>query len=179
MPPRTKRKAIVRELVDAGLWLEDRGGWALLDFLDWQLSREEVEASRAYDAARQAVRYARNKNKTDAERAVSRTNEERARANLYAVRERRRAALTAESQRDSQRPVPTRPDPTEVEDGKTALAQETTNGDETPRRVLARAIRRSKNGPLRVRFMSRFETMYGHLYPRTGTQDVSQPEPAA
>ena len=168
VPPRTKRRATVRELVEAGLWHEDRDGWDLLDFLDWQLSREEIEASRAYDAARQAVRYARSKNETDTERAVSKTNEERARANLYAVRERRRAALSQrESQRDSQRPVPTRPDPNEVEDGKPAYTKDTTNGREAPRRVLARAIREAPDGTLRARHVARFENSYGHLYPKS------------
>ena len=50
----TKRDAA--ELVAAGLWwqLDDDRGWLFNDWLDYQPSREQVEARRAEDARRKA-----------------------------------------------------------------------------------------------------------------------------
>ena len=58
VPQRARRPPIVRELIDAGLWLESADGWELLDFFDAQLSAEEVTARREYDAVRQRIRFA-------------------------------------------------------------------------------------------------------------------------
>lgn len=121
VPPRTRRKAIVQELIDAGHWIETADGWTLADFFEAQLSAEEVAAQRRYDAVRQAKRFAQ----TPERKAELRVEEEAAKRLLYAARERRRAISHCESQGDSQCPVPSRPVPTpkvEDEDDRQAAA---------------------------------------------------------
>lgn len=105
VPQRSRRPAIVRELVEAGLWQEAADGWMLRDFFDAQWSAEEVTKQREYDAARQRKRFAR----TDQERQVRAAEERESRLALFDARERRRTrASQRESQGESQRPVPFR-----------------------------------------------------------------------
>jgi hypothetical protein len=120
VPTRTRRAAVVRELIDAGHWIETDDGWTLADFFEAQLSAEEVAAQRRYDAVRQAKRFA----STPEKKAELRADEDAAKRLLYAARERRRAISHRESQRDSQRPVPSRPAPSldESEDDRRAVA---------------------------------------------------------
>jgi hypothetical protein len=120
VPPKTRRPAIVRELVAADLWAEDGDAWTLTDFHLAQPTKEEVLAEREYAAVRQRIRYA----KSAVVKAELRRVEDTARERLNAAREHRRALISqcesqSYSQPDSQRPVPTRPVPTrpyEVED---------------------------------------------------------------
>ena len=65
VPARTRRPAVVRELEAAGFWDRDATGWTLADFFDAQLSAEEVDAQRRYDAIRQRIRFAKNKESKD------------------------------------------------------------------------------------------------------------------
>jgi hypothetical protein len=116
VPQRTRRPAVVRELVAAELWCDDGSAWRLVDFFDAQPSAEEMTRQREYDAARQRKRFAR----TIESRQLCDASIDAARTALFDARERRRArASQRESHADSQRPAPTRPVPTrnnEVED---------------------------------------------------------------
>lgn len=124
VPARVSRGAVVRELVEASLWLVASDGWEIRNFLTDQPSAEEVQTNRRYGAARQRVRFA----KTDADKLVRKREEQAAREAHHAAMERRReraseghpeAASSApsrsdsrrESHRESRRPVPSRPTP--------------------------------------------------------------------
>lgn len=108
VPPRTRRPAVVRELVMAGIWEQDDLVYVLTDFFDAQMSAEEVACQRAYDAIRQRLRLA----KSNEQRAVLKAEEDAAKLALFDARERRRArASHRDSQRDSRRPLPLRPVP--------------------------------------------------------------------
>lgn len=48
------KKALLAELVDRGLWEQLDGGYRIPDFLDFNPSREQVEAERQKSAERQA-----------------------------------------------------------------------------------------------------------------------------
>lgn len=86
VPPRTRRTAVVAELVAAGLWSEEPDGWQLADFFEAQPSAEEVALTRKYDAIRQRKRMAAAEKRPDIGR-----EEEAARVALFEARERRRA----------------------------------------------------------------------------------------
>lgn len=45
-------KQAAQELIDAGLWLETPDGWVFHDWLDYQYTKDEVEARRAHDRER-------------------------------------------------------------------------------------------------------------------------------
>jgi hypothetical protein len=117
VPPRTRAPKVVTELLRAGRWLDDSDAYVLVGFLKNQPSGEEVEAKRAYDAIRQRLRFERSPEGKSAIKA----EEEAAKQVLFEARQRRRAAAASqrdmgstsqrESQRESQRPVPSRPRP--------------------------------------------------------------------
>lgn len=115
VPAKTRRASVVKELVSADLWAASGDAWELLDFFEAQLSSEEVRCRREYDAIRQRIRFA----STPEIKAVLRQDEDAAKSDLNAARERRRARTSQrDSQRDSQspvpfRPAPARPDPTQ------------------------------------------------------------------
>lgn len=57
-PPRLVarfKRALIDELVHAGLWSEVDGGWAIHDYLLYNPSRRQVEAERVSNARRQAL----------------------------------------------------------------------------------------------------------------------------
>lgn len=116
VPNRTKRAAIVEELVVFGLWDLTDDGYLLLDFLTDQPSKAEVEATRAYDAARQQLQ----RTNIESARVKQQVVVEQARMRLKEAKDQRsHVASQRESQRDrqrdiqrrSQRPVPSRHDP--------------------------------------------------------------------
>jgi hypothetical protein len=57
-PQGAKLKAAIAELVGAGLWEVDTGGWLVHDFSDWNPPADHVRAKR--DAARDRMRRARD-----------------------------------------------------------------------------------------------------------------------
>jgi hypothetical protein len=121
VPTTVRRRAVIREVIDAGLWRDDGQAWTLTDFFPAQPTKEEVETQREYDAVRQRIRFA----KTPEAKTELRRLEEEAKTRLNEAHERKRALLSqCESQRvsrgDSHRPVPPRPAPSrlnEDEDG--------------------------------------------------------------
>lgn len=126
VPQRTRRPAIVAELVDHGLWALEDDAWTIVGFFDAQPSAEEVAATRHYDAVRQRKRFASD----DETRRVLAAEEAESKRALFDARERRRArASQRESQRDSQRPLPTspRPDPSIPKDEVEAESRDVPN----------------------------------------------------
>lgn len=114
VPTRTRRKAVVNELVGAGLWLETEVGYQLSDFFAAQLSAEEVGLTRDYNAIRQALRFA--KGPDGAQKRASLENDKRSvLERLNEARERRRAqshtATSTATHMPPSRPVPSRPAP--------------------------------------------------------------------
>lgn len=64
------KPALIKELVDAGLWETLVGGWEIHDFLDWNPSKEETEKKRDARAAAGRVggnRSAYGRRRTDGE----------------------------------------------------------------------------------------------------------------
>jgi hypothetical protein len=58
--------SVVAELVNAGLWIRNGGGWQIREFLDWQDSAAQVKVQR--DKARERMRAVRaNKSRTSPE----------------------------------------------------------------------------------------------------------------
>lgn len=105
VPAKTRRRSVIRELIDGGFWEEVQGTYELTDFFLDQLSAEEVDCRREYDAIRQRIRFAL----TPETKALLRQDENDAKVRLNDARERRRArASQRDSQRDSHRPVPIR-----------------------------------------------------------------------
>jgi hypothetical protein len=51
----------IAELVEAGLWIEDRRGYNVRDYLDYQPSRDQVEEKRKHNAFRQSQFKARKR----------------------------------------------------------------------------------------------------------------------
>lgn len=49
------RARLVRVLVDVGLWVESEGGWEIPDYLDYNPSREQLEAKRARERDRRSA----------------------------------------------------------------------------------------------------------------------------
>jgi len=94
LPTRREREAAVQALVSAGLWITNGDGYSIHDYLDYQPSRESMEAKRAADSERKA----------------------RGRDTQARKRPRGIQADSARSpdgvQAESSGPVPTRPDPT-------------------------------------------------------------------
>lgn len=98
------------ELVDAGLWDVVDGGWAIHDYLEYNPSREQVEADRAakHDARVRAGRIggtrsgAARRSKREANAKQTRSTDE---ANAQ--------AKTKQNEAPS-RPVPSRPEPTQI-----------------------------------------------------------------
>jgi hypothetical protein len=96
--------AACARLVAAGLWDEVEGGWQVHDYLDYNPSREEVQAQRAQAADRQRRRRAKSPPDPvtpDVTRDVQRDSR-----GTYTV-----------SHATPSRPVPTRPDPSPTEKG--------------------------------------------------------------
>lgn len=54
-------RGAVQSLVDAGLWHVEEGGYRIHDYLDYQASKEQIEASRQSNAARQKLWRERKK----------------------------------------------------------------------------------------------------------------------
>lgn len=52
---KARRGAVVDALVQAGQWDEAVGGWTIHDFLEWNPSREQVEAARGVDRFRKEL----------------------------------------------------------------------------------------------------------------------------
>jgi hypothetical protein len=52
IPSRARRDRAVAALEDAGLWERNGGGWTIHDYLDFNDSRERIQARRRADAAR-------------------------------------------------------------------------------------------------------------------------------
>lgn len=113
VPARTRRSAIVAELSRLEYWIDAGDSWELRGFLVDQLSAEEVQKRRVYDAVRQRIRFA----KDDETRAVLKVEEAESLHALNDARERRRARAsrsdstvthTAPSRSDPTRPVPRR-----------------------------------------------------------------------
>jgi len=66
----TWKVAVVKEIVDAGLWIRVEGGWQIREFLDWQDSAAQVRAQK--DKARERMRAVRaNKSRTPSEVPVA------------------------------------------------------------------------------------------------------------
>lgn len=61
-------KNTVRKLVDAGLWSEADGGYWVHDYLEYQASKEQIEAGRESNAARQKAWRERRKAEREAEK---------------------------------------------------------------------------------------------------------------
>lgn len=113
VPPRTRRPGVIAELVAASLWLPESDGWSLTDFLESQLSADEVRLTTEYNRIRQAIRLCRD----DTKRPSLRAEGEAVLSSLQAARELRRASVRS-ANRSANRiapsrpvPVPTRPDP--------------------------------------------------------------------
>jgi hypothetical protein len=105
VPPRTRRLAVLRELIDAGHWIETDDGWTLTDFFDAQLSAEEVTLQRRWDVVRQQIRFAKKAQK----KAELRADEDAIKAALWEAREQRKGLVSQRNSLvNSLRPVPTR-----------------------------------------------------------------------
>lgn len=87
VPSKTRRASVIRELVEAGLWLESERGWTIAGFFDSQLSAEEARLTTEYNRVREAKRLAKH---TENE-AVFALEESAVLKRLQAARERRKA----------------------------------------------------------------------------------------
>lgn len=94
VPPRTRRPAIVKELVTAGFWYDGGDAWELTDFLEDQPSAEEVACRKAYDAIRQRLRFARASGASHEMVQVLKVEETESLRALNDARERRRAGTS-------------------------------------------------------------------------------------
>jgi hypothetical protein len=112
LPIRGRRKLAVDELEGCGLWRRDVAGWVLTDFFDAQLSAEEVELTRKYDALRSRLRLDRDKLEP-----VLRPELDAVKVALFGARERRksRSHIVGHSETPSARPDPIRPARVEIE----------------------------------------------------------------
>ncbi len=142
VPARTRRKAVIAELVEGGYWEDAGDAYELTDFFMDQLSAEEVALTREYNRVRQAIRLA----KDDGKRASFKDEERTVLGDLQAAREHRRtlsrSANGSAIHKYPLRPVPapSRPAPKrgrgrERDGGPSALltgapAAETTNGQD-------------------------------------------------
>lgn len=122
VPERTRRPSVIAELVAAGLWREDGDGYVLTDFFEAQPSAEEVRTRQRYDAARQALRYARTRHDSPERIEALKDDERERRDDWYRARDARKALSHSESHSESPSdshgpdPSPSRPAPKD-EDG--------------------------------------------------------------
>jgi hypothetical protein len=122
VPPRTRRAAVVRELIEAGQWADDGDTYVLADFLRDQPSAEEVALQRRWDVLRQQIRFAKGPDRAEKQASLRRDADEMRDA-LQAVRNRRKATYSQVNSLVNHyaplRPVsdPSRPAPSEDEDG--------------------------------------------------------------
>jgi len=139
VPEKVRKPSIVRELIAAGLWVDGGDHWMLADFLVSQPTRDEVEATRDYNAIRQRIRYAKG---DPAKQLSLRVDEAVAKERVNRTKEDRRAVLSRRSsqgdvgtpsQRESHRPDPPRPAPS-LDEGE--------DGTETSRRDIVGAPQR-------------------------------------
>jgi hypothetical protein len=119
VPPRTRRAAVIRELVAAELWQEDADAFTLVDFLRDQPSRQEVDLQRQWDVLRQQIRFAKGPDDAD-KQARLRRQAGAVRDALQDVRNRRKANIPGGFTSESLVPLrsvsgPLRPAPSEDE----------------------------------------------------------------
>jgi hypothetical protein len=99
--PATERQrvgwpALVAELMGRCLLVPERDHWVDVGWFERNPSRDEIEAARAHDAARQRVRYARSNGAGDSRIAELKGEEEEARRALFTARDRRQSAAISQ-----------------------------------------------------------------------------------
>lgn len=106
VPARTRRKSVIRELIDAGQWRDIGDGWEIVGYFQDQMSAEEARLTTEYNRVREAIRLCRD----DEKRASFKEEERSVLVALRASREHRKAAArTANGTANGT--VPLRPDP--------------------------------------------------------------------
>lgn len=151
---------LVAELMSRGLLVAERDHWLVAGWLERNPSRDEVSATREYDAIRQRIRYAKANGADAARLAELKADEDAARRALFTARDRRQSAalsqrrtvlslttekslhreVRAQSHNAPTRPVPSRPkdeDEDEGGDGGNAAGLEAAAAASEGSRVIA------------------------------------------